>query len=153
MDETFALFLNEIPEDFREFVSALDKYLTSNGSKRTIKTAKSGYVTSYSHPKSGRALLNYVFRKSGVKMRIYAENIGSHYELLSDFPDEMKSDIIKAGDCKKLNGMNCTPTCTAGYSFVMDGTKYKKCKNAAFFHSLAPNNAEYIMRLIKAEIE
>ena len=109
MDETFALFLNEIPEDCREFVSALDKYLTSNGSKRTIKTAKSGYVTSYSHHKSGRALLNYVFRKSGVKMRIYAENIGSHYKLLSDFPDEMKSDIIKAGDCKKLNSMNCTP--------------------------------------------
>lgn len=86
-------------------------------------------------------------------MRIYAENIGVPSELLSDFPDEMKSDIIKAGECKKLIGLNCTPTCTAGYSFVMDGTEYRKCKNSAFFHSLTPNNTEYIMRLIKSEIE
>lgn len=153
MDENFMLFLNDIPEDCREFVSELDKYLSSTGSKRTIKTARSGYVTSYSHPRSGRALLNYVFRKSGVKMRIYAENIGDHSEILSDFPDNMKSDITKSGDCKKLIGLNCSPTCTAGYSFVMDGAEYKKCKNTAFFHSLTHNNTEYIMRLIKAEIE
>lgn len=153
MDETFVLFLSEIPEDCREFVTELDKYLTLKGSKRTIKTAKSGYVTTYSNPKSGKALLNYVFRKSGVKMRIYADSIGEHSEMLSDFPDKMKSDIIKAGECKKLMGLTCSPTCTAGYSFVMDGAEYKKCKNTAFFHSLNPDNTEYIMRLIKAEIE
>lgn len=54
-------------------------------------------------------------------MRIYTENIGKHSEILSDFPDNMKSDILKAGDCKKLNGLTCSPTCTAGYCFVMNG--------------------------------
>lgn len=54
MGENFMLFLNEIPEDCLEFVSELDKYLTLKGSKRTIKTAKSGYVTSYSHPESAK---------------------------------------------------------------------------------------------------
>ena len=62
MDETFKLFLNDIPFGCQEFVLELDKYLTEKGSKRTIKTAKSGFVTSYSSPKSGKALLNYVLQ-------------------------------------------------------------------------------------------
>lgn len=153
MNEIFERFLGDIPEDCRDFVVELDKYLTEKGSKRTVKEAKRGFVTSYSSPKSGRALLNYVFRKTGVKIRIYAENVGAYPDILSDLPKAMKADIIKAGDCKKLGGLNCTPTCSGGYSFFMDGIEYKKCKSSAFFHSLTPENFEYIDRLIKAETE
>ena len=153
MDEMFIHFLQDIPAECQSFVLELDEYLTAKGSKRTIKAAKSGFVTSYSSPASGRALLNYVFRKSGVKMRIYAEHIGEHPEVLNCLPDNMKSDIKKAGDCKKLTGFTCTPTCTAGYSFVMDGEEYLKCKNMSFFHSLNAGNMEHILKLIKAEIE
>lgn len=142
-----------IPAEYHSFVLELDEYLTAMGSKRTIKAAKSGFVTSYSSPISGRALLNYVFRKNGVKMRIYAEHIGEHSEVLDGLPDNMKADIRKAGDCKKLTGLTCTPTCTAGYTFVMDGQEYRKCKNMAFFHSLTAGNLEHILKLIKAEIE
>ena len=39
MDETFMLFLNDIPAESQEFVLELDKYLTEKGSKRTIKSA------------------------------------------------------------------------------------------------------------------
>ena len=153
MDEEFMLFLKCIPEESQEFVLDLDKYLIEKGCKRTIKTAKSGYVTSYNFSKSGKALLNYVFRKNGVKMRIYAGNIGQYSHVLSDFPDNMKKDIIKAGDCKKLNGLNCTPTCNGGYSFQMDGSIYKKCKNMAFFHPLEEKNFKAIRKLIETEIE
>ena len=153
MDEVFIHFLQDIPSEYQNFVLELDEYLIAKGSKRTIKAVKSGFVTSYSSPASGKALLNYVFRKSGVKMRIYAEHIGEHPEVLNCLPDKMKSDIKKAGDCKKLTGFTCTPTCTAGYSFVMDGEEYRKCKNMAFFHSLNAGNMEHILKLIKAEIE
>ena len=153
MDEMFIHFLQDIPAECQSFVLELDEYLTAMGSKRTIKAAKSGFVTSYSSPTSGRALLNYVFRKSGVKLRIYAEHIGEHPEVLDGLPDNMKADIRKAGDCKKLTGLTCTPTCTAGYTFVMDGQEYRKCKNMAFFHSLTAGNIAYILKLIKAEIE
>lgn len=88
-----------------------------------------------------------------MKMRIYAEHIGEHPEVLNDFPTSMKDDIIKAGDCKKLNGLNCSPTCAAGYTFVMDGVEYRKCKNMAFFHSMAAENLAYILKLIKSEVE
>lgn len=153
MDEMFIHFLQDIPAEYQNFVLELDEYLIARGSKRTIKAAKSGFVTSYSSPASGRALLNYVFRKSGVKMRIYAEHICEHPEVLNCLQDNMKSDIKKAGDCKKLTGLACTPTCTAGYTFVMDGEEYRKCKNMAFFHSMTDGNIEHILKLIKAEIE
>ena len=153
MDEMFIHFLQDIPAEYQNFVLELDEYLIARGSKRTIKAAKSGFVTSYSSPASGRALLNYVFRKSGVKMRIYAEHIGEHPEVLNCLPDNMKADIKKAGDCKKLTGLNCTPSCPAGYTFVMDGEEYRKCKNMAFFHSMTDGNIEHILKLIKAEIE
>lgn len=148
----FMHFLQDIPAEYQNFVMELDEYLTAKGSKRTIKAAKSGFVTSYSSPASGRALLNYVFRKSGVKMRIYAEHIGEHPEVLNCLPDNMKADIKKAGDCKKLTGFTCSPTCTAGYTFVMDGEEYRKCKNTAFFHSLTAGSIAHILKLIKAEI-
>ncbi len=153
MDELFMLFLNDIPAGCQEFVLELDKYLAENGSKRTIKSAKSGFVTSYTSPRSGKTLLNYVFRKTGVKMRIYAQNIGEYDDILNDFPDNMKKDIVKAGDCKKLNGLNCSPTCGGGYDFMMDGVQFKKCKNMAFFHSLEESNFNTVRQLISKEIE
>ena len=48
MDETFQLFLNDIPVESQGFVLELDQLLTAKGSKRTLKSAKSGFVTSYS---------------------------------------------------------------------------------------------------------
>ena len=95
MDETFMLFLNDIPAENQGFVLELDNYLTSKGSKRTIKSAKSGFVTSYASPVTGKTLLNYVFRKTGVKMRIYAQSIGEHSEILADLPEKMKTDVKK----------------------------------------------------------
>lgn len=152
MDETFMLFLNDIPAENQGFVLELDKYLTSKGSKRTIKTAKSGFVTSYASPVTGKALLNYVFRKTGVKMRIYAQSIGEHSDILSDLPENMREDIKKSGECKKLNGLKCSPTCTGGYTFVMDDVEYKKCKNMAFFHYLTEENYDAIKKLIRSEL-
>lgn len=57
-----------------------------------------------------------------------------------------------AGVCKKLNGLKCTPTCMGGYRFFMDGVEYKKCKNMAFFPTLADENYDAIKKLIKVEI-
>lgn len=152
MDEKFLLFLNDIPAENQGFVLELDKYLASKGSKRTIKAAKSGFVASYASPVTGKALLNYVFRKTGVKMRVYARSIGEHSDILADLPENMKADIKKSGDCKKLNGLNCSPTCTGGYEFTMDGEKLKKCKNMAFFHSLTEENYDAITKLIRSEL-
>ena len=77
---------------------------------------------------------------------------GEHLDFLSDLPQNMKADIRKAGDCKKLNGLNCSPTCSGGYAFTMDGEEFQKCKNMAFFHSLTEENYDAIMKLIRSEL-
>jgi len=152
MDEKFMTFLNDVPADMQGFVLDLDKLLTEKGCKRVIKEAKRGFVTSYNSPSTGKVLLNYVFRKSGVKMRIYTAGIARYESILANFPDKMKKEIIKACDCKKLIGDTCSPTCPGGYAFMMDGVEYKKCRSMAFFHELNKESSTYIQKLIEAEI-
>ena len=62
-----------IPFECQEFVLELDQCLTEKGSKRTIKTAKSGFVTSYSSPKSGKALLNEERNFAAVRKLVESE--------------------------------------------------------------------------------
>lgn len=152
MDEKFMLFLNDIPAQNQEFVIELDKKLVNKGCKREIKSAKSGFVTSYLNPLSGKTLLNYVFRKTGVKMRIYAAEIRKYDATLHEFPLSMKKEIIKATDCKKLTGGTCSPTCPGGYVFSMDEVEYKKCKNTAFFFDLNEISSTYIEKMLDAEL-
>lgn len=152
MDEKFVMFLNDIPASLQGFVLELDAFLISKGCKREIKVAKSGFVSSYIDLSTKKTLLNYVFRKTGVKMRIYAAKVANYDSILDDFPTKMKKEIIKAGDCKKLTGATCSPTCPAGYTFVMDGTENKKCRSTAFFHDLNEESSKYIWNLIESEV-
>ncbi len=152
MDEKFLSFLNDIPASQQGFVLELDKFLNEKECKREIKTAKNGYVASYISSVTGKTLLNYVFRKSGVKMRIYAAGIANYDSILTEFPEKMKKDIMKAGVCKKLIGEVCSPTCPAGYTFMLDGNEYKKCRMMAFFHDLNDEDSPYIRKLIESEV-
>lgn len=153
MNEKFTLFLNEVPPNLQEFVLELDDYLLGKECKRKIEPAKNGYVTTYMLPGSGKSLLNYVFRKTGIKIRIYAAGISAYDAILNVFPDKMKKEIIKSGDCKKLVGGTCSPICSAGYTFIMDGVEYKKCRSMAFLHKIDEESADYILKLIKSELE
>ena len=85
-------------------------------------------------------------------MRIYAQSIGEHSDILSDLPENMKADIKKSGECKKLNDLNCSSTCSGGYESTMDGEEFKKCKNIAFFHALTEENYDAIKKLIRSEL-
>ena len=61
---------------------------------------------------------------------------------------------MKAGDCKRLTGVSeCSPTCTAGYDFMMDGVNYKKCKNSAFFWIVNADSMEHIKKMLIKELE
>lgn len=73
--------------------------------------------------------------------------------MLNCLPDNMKAAIKKAVDCKKLTGLTCTPTCTAGHTFVMDGQEYRTCKNMALFHSLTAGKMEHLLIRIQTETE
>lgn len=147
----FEDFLQSVGESNRAFVAELHGFLTKNGCKCDIKEAKSGFVVSYI--KSKKTLMNYVQRKTGTKARIYAANIGSYQEILNTLPPKIKADIIKAPPCKRLlDPTACNPKCSMGYTFIMDGEEYKKCRNSAFMFALSEENNTFIRKFLEKEL-
>lgn len=92
-----------------------------------------------------------MFRKTGVKVRLYAAHAAAYPQALSALPDAMKQDILKASVCKKLTGLSCSPYCAGGYTFLLDETECVKCRNLAFLQSLTPQTAPHLRKLIALE--
>lgn len=114
-----------------------------------IKQAKSGYVVSYA--KEG-ALLNYVFRKKGPLIRLYAQHVPEYMEILQTWPQAMKENIKKATSCKKLLGQTCSPTCKGGYDFILDGQRQQKCRSTCFLIALSEESNPYLKQLLQQEL-
>lgn len=151
--DTFDLFLESVGGDNREFVLALNSYLIENNCRCDCKPSKSGYVVSYVLNDSKRTLANFVFRKSGVKLRIYADHVAEYQEFLDSLPDKMKKEIKKASVCKRLlNPDDCNPKCAMGYSFVLEGLPYQKCRYMAFMPALNSQNNPYIRQFLEKEL-
>ena len=72
-------------------------------------------------------------QESGIKVRLYAGGTAAYKDCLATIPDSMKAELKKATDCKKLNGLTCTPTCPGGYTYTLDGGLLK---NAAVWRFL-----------------
>ncbi len=150
MEELYATFLSIVPANLRLFIEELNTYLLDKNCKRSIEPSAKGYLVRYAV--SGKSLLNYVFRKGCIKTRIYASNVSKYQHLLNQFPIETKAEIAGALDCKKLTGKSCSPTCPAGYTFLMDGVEYKKCKNLAFLITLNEKNNPIIRKMFEEEV-
>lgn len=151
----FEDFIKSVEKDNLAFVHDMHTLFLNNGCKLEIKEAKQGYVVTYTYAKDKKrvALMNYVFRKSGMLVRIYARHVGMYQSFLNSLPENMKKSVLKAGDCKRLTGTSeCSPTCTAGYDFMMDGVNYKKCKNSAFFWNVELPSMEYIKKMLEHEL-
>ena len=84
-------------------MSSLHENLVNANFKAEIKEAASGYVVSYIHIPSKRTVINYVFRKKGIIIRIYADNVPRYMEILDTWPNTMKDFIKKAGRVKTSN--------------------------------------------------
>lgn len=153
MDEKFNLFMETVDERFRDFVSQINQYLTENGCKCDVKTAKSGYVVSYVQSSNKRTLATFVSRKTGMKLRIYPEHIREYQGFLDTLPDKVKKEIKKASACKRLlNPDDCNPKCVMGYTFEMDGEQYQKCRYMAFQPTLSEENNPFILRFLEKEL-
>ena len=153
MEDKFKLFLNCIDEDNQDFVQELNDYLIKNNCKCDIKPAKSGYLVSYILKDSKRTLATFVIRKSGVKIRIYPENINKYEDFLNTLPNKMKKDIKKASICKRLvNPDDCNPKCVKGYNFMLEDEMYQKCRYMAFMPTLNNENNLYIKQFLEQEL-
>ncbi len=154
MDEKFIMFMETVDGKFRDFVSQIDQYLTANECKCDIKLQKSGYVVSYVLSGGKRTLATFVSRKSGMKLRIYPEHIQEYQSFLDTLPEKAKKEIRKASVCKRLiYPDDCNPKCVMGYTFVLDGEQYQKCRYMAFQPSLSEENNPYIMQFLEKELQ
>lgn len=148
----FEDFLMGVDAAFQQDVSAIDGYLLEHGCKRKIEAAKSGTRASYSAGK--RALLNFVFRKSGLLARVYGDHVSEYADVPSTLPESMLKTVAKSGDCKQLTigPEACSPTCTGGCDFTVNGQRYQKCRYSCFFFPVNAESLPFIKTLLEKEL-
>jgi hypothetical protein len=134
-------FLLNVPPESFGFVQDTHSFLLERGCGFKIETAANGYVFSYLLPKTKKVLANYFFRKKGMFVRIYGDNIGKYAEILGGLPTEMQRSIENATSCKRLHDPEkCNHRCPMGYIFELNGKEYKNCRYGCFQFAVVPEN-------------
>jgi len=148
---SFEQFLDAVDSSSKAFIENLHSYLTNNNCKATFEKKKSGFIASYKFGKPPRAMANVLFRKNGMFVRIYGENVNKYPDFLNTLPAEMVQPIAESGVCKRLVHNTCSPKCT-GYDFFIGTEHFQKCRYNCFEFLVADANSAHIMAFIENEI-
>ena len=148
----FEQFIEAVDAENKPFVEDLHNYLLENGCKVTFEEKKSGYLASYKYGKPPKAVLNFLFRKTGMLTRIYGERISGYPDFLNTLPTEMVQSIEKAGICKRLVHNTCSPKCT-GYDFTIGDAHFQKCRYNCFEFLMANESNPYIKAFVEHELK
>lgn len=150
----FEDFLMDVNPNDLEFVMQMHEFMTEKGCTVEIKTAKSGFVVSYSDGTTKKVVANYVFRKKGLIMRIYGDHISHYADIMDTITDDMAKGIEKAPACKRLlDPAKCNSRCPMGYIFTLNGTEHKKCRYNSFMFLINEENNPYIRSFVEHEIK
>ncbi len=146
-------FLNEVNPAYREFVDQTNDFLSQNGCKIKIEIAKNGYVVSYNDTKRGKVVANFVFRKSGLIIRIYGDHVNKYASFLETLPNGMIKAIEKAPICKRLaDPAKCNSRCQMGYIFTLNNVDYQKCRFNCFMFLVSGENNPFIKTFLENEM-
>lgn len=145
-------FLAVVAGNQKKFATKVHNSLVKDGYKVKVESKASGMFASYSHPKTKRSMLNFLFRKTNLVVRIYADNIGGYSDLLSRLPEEMVKVIDKAPVCKRMiNPEDCNPRCIMGYDFHIQDNHYQKCRYSCFQFDANPESLPVLAEFIENE--
>lgn len=147
-------FLAMAGAEHGEFIQQLHAYLQEHDCTTEIKEAASGYVVSYVYKPTKRTVANYVFRKKKPMLRVYADNVLSYTDMLTEWPASMKDTIRKGGTCKQLlDPTACNSRCLGGFDFLLDGERQQKCRyHMAFTFFLEDESNPYLFEIMKREL-
>lgn len=149
----FSAFVEAAGPQHGEFINWLHAYAMENNFTVDIKDSKNGYVVSYIHAPTKRTVANYVFRKKGPMLRIYADNVATRMDILETLPDSMKKTIAKSAACRRmLNPEACNPRCLMGYDFLLEGKREQKCRYGGFMFFLDDETKPYLKEMMEQEI-
>lgn len=150
---SFEDFITIVDSQYTDFVSDINQFLLNSGCKLKIQPAKNGYVVSYVHTASKKTVANFVFRKKGLILRLYADHVKNYMNLLENLPKDMKQSIAKSSDCKRLlNPSSCNDKCTMGYSFILEDKMQQKCRYNCFMLLLSKEANPIIRQMLEREI-
>jgi len=148
---SFEQFLETVDTNYQVFVQNLHNYLLDNRCKITIEEKKSGFLASYKFGKPPRAMVNFLFRKTDMFVRIYGENISEYFNFLNTLPKEMVQSIDGAGECGRLVNNTCSPKCS-GYDFTIGNEHFQKCRYNCFEFLVTDESVSYIRSFVENEI-
>ena len=149
---SFEQFIEAVDADNKPFVEDLHSYLLDSGCKVTFEEKKSGFLASYKFGKPQRAIMNFLFRKTGMLARIYGERISGYPDFLNTLPSAMVEAIEKAGECKRLVHNTCSPKCT-GYDFMIGSEHFQKCRYNCFEFLITGESNPYIKSFVEHELK
>lgn len=148
----FEDFLLEVSPEYQAFAVEIHQSLVRDQYKMKIERKANGFLVSYAHPKTRRSLLNFLFRKKGLCVRVYADGLGSYADFVSGLPEKMEMEIAKAATCKRLlNPADCNPRCVAGYDFMVGPNRYQKCRYSCFQFAVTAESAPILLAFIEKE--
>ena len=148
----FEDFLSEVGADDREFVCKIHESLLHDDYRIKIECKASGLFVSYSHTKSKRSIVNFLFRKNGLFVRVYADHLGKYADFLNILPERMEKEIRKAPVCKRLiNPEDCNPKCITGYDFSIRDSRYQRCRYMCFQFAIHREAIPVLSKFIENE--
>ena len=148
----FSDFFLEVPDKSKDFVAEIHKLLTSDGYNIKIESKASGFLVSYAHPKTKHSILNFVFRKKGIYIRLYGANCNKYLDVLNRLPQSMVGQMQKAGDCPRLLGIEkCNSRCALGYDFKIGDIHFQKCRIACFFLLVDDESTQFLLEMVQRE--
>lgn len=135
------------------FVNDIHDYMINNGCVCKITPAANSPVLSYTLMKTKRVIANYVFRKNGLIIRIYGDNISKYGEVFNTMPKGMITAVEKAPVCKRLvDPTKCNPKCGMGYVFELNKTVHQKCRYSSFMFEVKDENYAAIRDFLVHEL-
>ena len=146
----FEQFLEAVDTSHKSFIQDLHNYLINNSFKVTVEEKKSGFLASFKHAKLKKSIVNLLFRKKGMLVRIYGENANKYLDFLNTLPNEMMQTIANATICKRLVHNTCSPKCS-GYDFTIGSERFQKCRYSCFEFLVTNENNPYIKSFIENE--
>ena len=150
----FSDFVTAAGEKHSTFIRWVDEYMLAHDCTCEIKESKSGYLVSYLYTPTKRTIINYVFRKKGLVLRVYADGVANYMATLDQWPDSMKTAVKKAGPCKRmLDPGACNSRCVMGFDFIMDGQREQKCRYGGFMFLLDEETKPVLKDMLQNEMQ
>jgi len=144
-------FIQSVAPSQKDFVQELHNYLLENGCKPTFEEKKNGPFASYKHTKLKKSIANFITRKQGVLVRLYADNTDKYPDFLNNMPHAMVQSLESAGDCSRLTKNGCSPKCS-GYDFTINELRFQKCRYNCFEFVVTEESTGYVKDFIENEL-